>query len=294
MATDPTRRRVLHLASGAGAVALAGCSTVIGGLADDDAGEPTAAPGANGATRADDSARTARPTSDGSDASEPQSEPDPTTESRTESTTESWSPADVTIEEPPTSLASTPIGNTAARYARMGTGEAETTATLFGNWKCPYTRSFVLTQLPDVVDRFVATGRLNVEFRSLAYVGGTPFLGDDAPRSSRAGIAVWNVDPSAFWSYLETVFYNQPQERYEWGQTDLLVRFATAADVDGADTVERSIETDLYSDDVAATTSAASRLGIGTVPRVAVDGEVTAPTVRPDETMGQLERAADE
>lgn len=215
-------------------------------------------------------------------------------ESGNESSTandDSWSTESVTIQSPDISLSDVPLPEERTQYARMGTSDATATATVYGNWKCPYTQEFVLNQLPDVVDRFVRSGDLALEFRALSYQSGEPFLGPDAPRAARAGLSVWDVDPESYWSYFAHVFANQPQERHEWAQPSLLVRFAEKSGVNGTQQVEQSIRSNAYAGPVQSTTGAASDLGIATVPRIFANEEITAPTVDFESTLSQLESA---
>lgn len=215
-------------------------------------------------------------------------------ESGNESSTandDSWSTESVTIQSPDISLSDVPLPEERTQYARMGTSDATATATVYGNWKCPYTQEFVLNQLPEVVDRFVRPGDLALEFRALSYQSGEPFLGPDAPRAARAGLSVWDVDPKSYWSYFAHVFANQPQERREWAQPSLLVRFAEKSGVNGTQQVEQSIRSNAYAGPVQSTTGAASDLGIATVPRIFANEEITAPTVDFESTLSQLESA---
>ncbi|WP_458186029.1 hypothetical protein [Haladaptatus sp. NG-WS-4] len=53
-------------------------------------------------------------------------------------------------------------------YATMGEGN-NPTATLYGNFKCPYIREFVLGNMEDVIQEFVKPGRLDLRYRALAY-----------------------------------------------------------------------------------------------------------------------------
>ncbi|RDZ62179.1 thioredoxin [Haloferax sp. Atlit-12N] len=179
---------------------------------------------------------------------------------------------------------------TDARYPTIGT--ADTTVTVYGSWKCPYTQEFVRQQFGGLVEDFVATGDLSIEFRNVAYMDGEPYLGPDAPRASEAGLAVWNIDPESFWTYFSYVFANQPQERRDWATTENLVRFAEVAETNGIDQIRRAIRSRAYAQSVQLSADSAAELGVTTVPRVATDDEVTAPTVDPQATREQLERVA--
>lgn len=274
MPSESSRRRLLRLTGVTATVSLAGCASVTEQFAE---GDGTAGPGtAEG---------TAVPTE-----TTPGSESTSTEGTSEDSDEDSWSTESVTIDSPDVSLSDVPLPEEDTRYARMGGPDADAVATIYGNWKCPYTRDFVLTQLPEVVDSFVTSGQLQLEFRSLAYQDDEPFLGPDAPRSSRGGLAVWDVDPESYWSYFAYVFSNQPQERREWGQPSLLRRFAEESGVDQPDRIEGAVTSDAYADPVQATVQAALDAGVGSVPRIVTDQDVTAPTIDFEETLSQLER----
>ncbi|QLG60399.1 DsbA family protein [Halorarum salinum] len=278
MPSDSSRRRLLRLTGAAATLSLAGCASVTEQFAD--GGGPSGGDGTDVPTEAASGSET---TAD--DVSTPDDgSPD-------DSGGDSWSTESVTIDDPDVSLSNVPLPDENTRYARMGEADADAVATVFGNWKCPYTQEFVLNQLPQVVDDFVRSGDLQVEFRALAYLSGEPFLGADAPRSARAGLAVWDVDRESYWSYFAYVFTNQPQERYEWGQPSLLRRFAEESGVNQPGQIGDVADSDAFSNTVRETTGAADDAGISTVPRIVTDDRVTAPTVDFEETLSQLEQA---
>jgi len=227
----------------------------------------------------------------------PTERPQPRTETATvteeSQTTEQWSTDDVSIDSPSEPFSSVPIPSESSAYPRMGPDDAPT-VTLIGNWKCPYTRNFVLDQFPALVDEYVRPGDVSVEFRSLAFLGEEPFLGPDAPDSTRAGLSVWENDRDRFWTYFSYVFANQPPERHAWGQPELLVRFARNAGVADPSRIERAITQEAFSDRLERTVTFAASSGVGTVPRIVFDGEVTAPTVDPESTRAQLDSASDQ
>ncbi|WP_162524348.1 DsbA family protein [Halobellus captivus] len=282
MSLDDTRRRILQLAGTTAIASIAGCASVAQQFStgEQDHGEggstSTSQPGQNGGQPSTDSVSTR------SDRT-----------ASTEADDDSWSTDSVTLESPDLDLSGIPVPDGQSSYARMGRDDAAVTATVIGNWKCPYTQEFVLELLPEIVDRFVDSGDLQVEYRSLAYLSGDPFLGTDAPRAARAGLAVWDIDPESYWSYFAHLFANQPQERYEWAQPSFLVRVAETSGVSGITQFRQSVTNGAYAGPVHATTDTAADLGVSTVPRVAVDGTVTAPTVDFQDTLAQIERAVE-
>lgn len=281
MPSRSTRRYFVGLA-GSALFGLSGCADAVDRLDADESDAVGVRTAAGSTDHAGPTTAAGGPTT--ADAGSPTE----ATRTRTETATPS-----LDLEPPDVSFADVPIPEAPEEhdYATMGRSDATATATVFGNWKCPYTRAFVLEHLPDVVDRYVRPGDLVVEFRALAYRSDEPFLGPDAPRAARAGLGVWDVDPGSYWSYFGYVFGNQPPEADEWATTEHLSSFADAAGVEDTDALRRSIQGDEHASAVRSTTTAAAGLDVFTVPRVAVDGEVTAPTVDPESTREQLDGA---
>lgn len=286
MARDPTRRQLLLL-SGSSLSLLAGCGTTLDRL---EGGGAEAPPTDSPTPRSTES-----PTATDATATETGSASG--TETGNESTNESdgtvTATPDVDISAPELSISGVQLPDDPGQhdYATMGSTDATATATVYGNWKCPYTRQFVVEQLGGIVEEFVAPGDLAIRFRALAYRSGEPFLGPDAPRAARAGLSVWHTDPKSYWSYVAYVFGNQPPERRDWATADLLLRFADAAGVNDTDQIENELAREAYADAVSATVEKTTDLDVHTVPRVAVDGSVTAPTLDPESTTKQLEDA---
>jgi protein-disulfide isomerase len=267
--TPVSRRRLLELSSVATVPALSGCASVV----EQTSAEPEQTP---------------------TNTSKPQ----PTTKNTTGNDTttgERVAPSDrpKTISEPEFDVPTHSLLKETPRQRYPALGTADTTVTVYGNWKCPYTQEFVRNQFGALVADFVDTGDVSIEFRNVAYADGEPYLGEDAPRATEAGLAVWDIDPSSFWNYFAYVFANQPEERFEWATTDNLVRFAERADVDGLDQIRQAIRSRTYNRSVEQSAERAAELGISTVPRVADGDSVTAPTVDPKSTRKQFERAAE-
>jgi len=243
------------------AATLPGCASVADRISDDGSSHQNGA-AADGGPRGDASAN-------GSARSESTSEP-------------------IEISAPDPSFADAPVPDdpSAFSYARMGSG-ADVTATVYGNWKCPYTRSMVVDYLPEVVSTFVRPGELDLELRFLAYRSGEPFLGADAPRATRAGLTVWDEAPESYWSYFSYVFGNQPSSDERWATPSALRRLADAADVRA--TLDGRLDRD--DERVDRTVAAARERSVYSVPRIVVDGEVLAPTLDPDAATDALSAA---
>ncbi|WP_433630560.1 hypothetical protein [Halomicrococcus sp. NG-SE-24] len=86
----------------------------------------------------------------------------------------------------------------------MGTDKDNPTATLYGNFKCPYTQEFVRGgNLEAVLNEYVTSGDFNLRFRALVYQPpGTSshgsdyyYISDSDPLISQAALGVWDVSP---------------------------------------------------------------------------------------------------
>jgi protein-disulfide isomerase len=167
-------------------------------------------------------------------------------------------------------------------YARMGTG-ADATVTYVGNWKCPVCAEFStgsdrVYSFSRLVEDYVAPGRVDLEYRALCYTGdGEPFLGPDAPRAGRAGLAVWSVDPEQYWAYHERVMANQPPEARQWATRSRLVEFARSAGVSDPDAVGSAVADGAYASEVEATTSFAAEVGVSGTPSLIIGNDVYSP-----------------
>ena len=186
-----------------------------------------------------------------------------------------------------------PSDPTSATYATTGSAN-QPTVTYYGNWKCPYCAQFSTGFLGDIVTDYVEPDDISLRFRGLAYIDGEPFLGADAPRAARAGLAVWNVDPDAYWRYHEYVFANQPPERESWATTDKLVSFAEQAGVTETEQIRTKLQNQAYESPVRKTSQAAADAGVSGTPTLVIDGETVNPLSDEQRTRTLIEQLADE
>lgn len=182
-----------------------------------------------------------------------------------------------------------PENSSEYRYATMGTGE-RSVVTYYGSWKCPYCAEFSLGFLNEIVTDYIKPTGLSLEFRGLAYAGGEPFLGPDAPRATRAGLAIWNLAPDLYWRYHEYVFSNQPPENEQWATTDQLITFARQAGIKRTDRLRSRIESGRYKTAVRDTAAAAQKAGIDSTPTLLIDGKTISPLNDPERTRQLLKQ----
>lgn len=199
--------------------------------------------------------------------------------------------ADGPPPETPISTVSIPEAPGEYDYETMGSGD-DPTAIYFASWKCPSCAAFSEDLFEDIVEEFVAPGDLTIVHRGLGYgPNGDPFLGDDAPRISRAGLALWELDPESFWPYYKLVMGNQPAPDEAWGTTDTLVSLADAVGVEQLDAFRDAIDDEAYEQALEETAAAAARHQVGGTPWMVVGDQSFSPLEDSDATMSILEDA---
>ena len=170
-----------------------------------------------------------------------------------------------------------------ATYPTMGTDASNPTATVYGNFKCPYTQDFVLNNLDNVIRDFVETGRLNLQFRTVAY---EPFpsnpshgssewyISSSDPRISEASLGVWNVDPNDYWQYFLDMFQNQVSGYVTLG--DLADRMA-ASGVEGVGAIRDRTAAGNYESEVVQSKQAARAANLQWTPWMEFEGDTVSP-----------------
>lgn len=183
------------------------------------------------------------------------------------------------VEAPPTWLQRVSIQppGDGGPYARFGASDADLTVTLVGSWKCAKTAAFIRGEFQRLVTEYVEPGRVAVEFRHVATTRDGPYLGPDGPKAGHAGLAVYHTAPEWYASYFGTVFTNRPPTHTTWATPAQLTTFAQHAGVEATDRIRQAVVTDRYAAALDRTTEYVYDLGIDGVPRVVVNGTVTAP-----------------
>jgi len=153
----------------------------------------------------------------------------------------------------------------AARYAGMpqdgialGKPDAPVTLVEFADMQCPFCADFATGGLPTLVEEEVKSGKLRVEFRTMA------FIGDDSRKLARvvAGAAVQDKA----WQVLDLFFINQGQENSGFATDEFVRDTLTAVKGLDVDKVLADAEAGGATTALNETTSLAQRYGIQSTP----------------------------
>jgi len=118
------------------------------------------------------------------------------------------------------------LAGVAQRGDVLGRADAPATLLVFEDPQCPYCRQWSLDTLPSVVDTFVKTGRVKLEWRGIAIIGSNSVAGLRAAYAAGAQNRLWNL--------VEQLYERQGDENSGWITKAVLRDAARAAGVNAA------------------------------------------------------------
>lgn len=102
----------------------------------------------------------------------------------------------------------------------LGDRNAPVTLTEYADLQCPFCREYALGVLPDLVERYVRTGKVRLELRLLRFVGP-----DSAPAAQAAVVA---ADRGRYWNFTDLFYRNQGEENSGYVDDAFLGKLAAA------------------------------------------------------------------
>jgi protein-disulfide isomerase len=108
----------------------------------------------------------------------------------------------------------------------LGKSDAPVRLVEFADLQCPFCRQYTLQTLPQLVQDYVRTGKVRMEFRNLS------FIGDDSVTAGRA--AAGAGQQNKLWNFVDTFYFNQGEENSGYVTDDFLASIWKAAGVDVA------------------------------------------------------------
>jgi protein-disulfide isomerase len=102
----------------------------------------------------------------------------------------------------------------------VGNPRAPVTLVEFADLQCPFCRDYTTGVLPAIVDRYVRSGKLRMEFRNVS------FIGNDSLRAAQmAGAA---AEQNKLWQYIDLFYLNQGEENSGYVTDEFLTRIGRA------------------------------------------------------------------
>lgn len=154
-----------------------------------------------------------------------------------------------------------------ATQPTTGNPDAKVKVVEFGDYKCPYCKTFTEQIYPQIKKDFIDTGKISFTFGNYA------FIGPDSVTAAEAGLSIYKQNPAAFWKYHDLVYQNQGDERAQWATATFLVDLVrkNIPEVD-ANKLEQDLKKKKYQADVTKSNVKAQQIGVQGTPAVFING----------------------
>jgi protein-disulfide isomerase len=143
----------------------------------------------------------------------------------------------------------------------LGKADAPVRLVEFADLQCPICREYSLQSLPQLVQDYVRTGKVRMEFRNLS------FLGPDSITAGRAAAAA--AEQNKLWNFADVFYYNQGEENSGYVTQDFIDRINKAAGVDSAE-ADAFAKSDASQEPLGAANTMANQLGVNATPTILV------------------------
>jgi protein-disulfide isomerase len=143
----------------------------------------------------------------------------------------------------------------------LGQADAPVRLVEFADLQCPICREYTLQSLPQLVQDYVRTGKVRMEFRNLS------FLGPDSITAGRAAAAA--AQQNKLWNFADVLYYNQGEENSGYVTPQFIDRINTAAGVDSAE-ADAFAKSDASQEPLGAANTMANQLGVNATPTILV------------------------
>jgi protein-disulfide isomerase len=170
----------------------------------------------------------------------------------------------------------------------LGDPKAKVELIEYGDLQCPVCKSYSEDFLPQIIEGQVKEGKAKLTFRNFA------FLGEQSAPAGAAAIAAGKQGRG--WQFLELFYRNQGIENSGYADDEFLTAVAKGAGVKNIDKWDEERKSAKLTDEVAATTAEAGRLGLTGTPSFALKGpdglELLGTPSAPEEVEAAIDRAA--
>ena len=163
--------------------------------------------------------------------------------------------------KPPPARASTLFSGIPEKNGVLGNPKAKLTVTEYLDLQCPVCRQASTTTVPELVQRYVRTGKVKLEARTLH------FIGPDSVRAAQ--VAAGAEQQGRLWPFIEAFYARQGQENSGY-VTDAFLREVAAASGVGARAAFGQADSQFASTRLNRANADASRLGIQGTPTLTV------------------------
>jgi protein-disulfide isomerase len=165
--------------------------------------------------------------------------------------------------------------NGPATGAVLGDPNAPVTMIIYADFQCPFCGQFAREIQPKIVDDFVRPGKVKLEFREFAFLGGND-LTDDSNESAQAAEAVMcAAEQDAYLPYHDKLYTNQSGENQGAFNDGRLKGFAKDLGLN-TDQFNTCLDSGKYEPAIAQMKTEGGAQGITATPMFVINGQVTS------------------
>jgi protein-disulfide isomerase len=162
----------------------------------------------------------------------------------------------------------------------LGNPNAPVRLVEFADLQCPICREYTLQSLPTLVQKYVRTGKVQMEFRNLA------FIGPDSLKAAQSASAA--ARQNKLWRFADILYYNQGEENSGYVTPSFLDSINRGAGV-ATGPADAFAATSAARAPVAAANKLGNQFGVTGTPTIFVGrrgGQLTRVNVAPTDTAG--------
>jgi protein-disulfide isomerase len=168
----------------------------------------------------------------------------------------------------------------------LGDPNAPVTLTVWADYQCPFCAQFSTGTMPLVIQDFVTSGKVKVEYMDLPFLDGNTGYGESDMAAEAAACA---VDQNKFWEMHDTIYVNHYGENGGAYSAERLKEMAAATGLD-AEQFNACFDERKYKDEVAAMQNLGEESGVNSTPTLFVNGERITWTGKYEDLKAEIER----
>jgi protein-disulfide isomerase len=153
------------------------------------------------------------------------------------------------------------IGGIPQSGITLGKADAPVTIVEFADPQCPFCKDYTLNEMPEIVQKYVRTGKAKMELRYLT------FIGDDSVTAAKALQAA--AQQNRFWEASDLFYRNQGEENSGYVTEDFLTSVLDGAGADAPKALAAAGSAAVQQQ-LGEATTLASRYGVSSTPTVLV------------------------
>ena len=108
----------------------------------------------------------------------------------------------------------------------LGNAKAPVTLRAFEDPQCPACQVFDTQVLPGLINTYVRSGKLRVDYYGVTFVGGVSGSSNDSERGLKAALAAGLQ--GKFWNYIELLYFSQGTENTGWLNDNMVISAASS------------------------------------------------------------------